>query len=68
MVLGTGFPPFRGGPLRYADTVGLRRIVSFLAGSGNARWKPCDLLARLAEEGSTFQALERARVPAGAGA
>jgi 3-hydroxyacyl-CoA dehydrogenase len=68
MVLGTGFPPFRGGPLRYADTVGIRRIVEFLGSSGNARWKPCDLLVRLAEEGSSFHELERARVPAGAGA
>jgi len=68
MVLGTGFPPFRGGPLRYADTVGLRKIMSFLGGSGNARWKPCELLVRLAEEGSSFHALERVKVPAGAGA
>jgi 3-hydroxyacyl-CoA dehydrogenase/enoyl-CoA hydratase/3-hydroxybutyryl-CoA epimerase len=68
MVLGTGFPPFRGGPLRYADTVGLSKIVSFLEGSRIARWKPCELLARLGSEGSTFHAFEHARVPAGAGA
>jgi 3-hydroxyacyl-CoA dehydrogenase/enoyl-CoA hydratase/3-hydroxybutyryl-CoA epimerase len=26
MVMGTGFPPFRGGPLRYADAQGVNRI------------------------------------------
>src|SRR2546427_9089045 len=31
MVLGTGFPPFRGGLLRYADTAGIGAIVERLA-------------------------------------
>ncbi len=31
MVLGTGFPPFRGGLLRYADSVGIGAIVERLA-------------------------------------
>ncbi len=30
MIMGTGFPPFRGGLLRYADSVGLERIASDL--------------------------------------
>jgi 3-hydroxyacyl-CoA dehydrogenase / enoyl-CoA hydratase / 3-hydroxybutyryl-CoA epimerase len=30
MIFGTGFPPFRGGLLKYADTVGLNRIVETL--------------------------------------
>ena len=30
MIMGTGFPPFRGGLLRYADSVGLTRIVERL--------------------------------------
>ena len=28
MIMGTGFPPFRGGLLRYADQVGLQRVVT----------------------------------------
>ena len=27
MIMGTGFAPFRGGPLRYADACGIDRIV-----------------------------------------
>jgi 3-hydroxyacyl-CoA dehydrogenase/enoyl-CoA hydratase/3-hydroxybutyryl-CoA epimerase len=57
MVFGAGFPPFRGGPLRYADTLGLpavhARLMSLHAEKG-ARYAPCPLLARLAEQGGTF--------------
>src|SRR5205085_3823231 len=28
MIFGAGFPPFRGGPLRHADTLGLSRVES----------------------------------------
>ncbi len=62
MVLGTGFAPFRGGPLRFADATGLGEIVHFLDGTGESRMKPCDLLRRLAREGSGFYDLERAGV------
>jgi 3-hydroxyacyl-CoA dehydrogenase/enoyl-CoA hydratase/3-hydroxybutyryl-CoA epimerase len=31
MVMGTGFAPFRGGPLRYADSVGTVKIVEELS-------------------------------------
>ena len=30
MILGTGFPPFRGGPLRYADEIGLEKVLEKL--------------------------------------
>ena len=57
MVFGTGFPPFRGGPLRHADTVGLakveQRLIALRAEKGE-RFKPADLLSRLAAEGKTF--------------
>jgi 3-hydroxyacyl-CoA dehydrogenase/enoyl-CoA hydratase/3-hydroxybutyryl-CoA epimerase len=57
MVFGAGFPPFRGGPLRYADTLGLpavhARLIALNAEKG-ARYAPCPLLVRLATEGGTF--------------
>jgi 3-hydroxyacyl-CoA dehydrogenase/enoyl-CoA hydratase/3-hydroxybutyryl-CoA epimerase len=62
MVLGTGFPPFRGGPLRYADSIGLGEVVEFLARTGEERLKPCDLLVRLHAEGSRFHGGKRERV------
>ena len=63
-VNGYGFPAWRGGPMFYADRVGLRHV---LAGSGSsrrehgARWAPAPLLIRLAETGGTFRALDRSR-------
>ena len=55
---GYGFPAFRGGPMFYADTIGLAaihdRIAAFHRELG-PRWKPAPLLARLAREGSTFR-------------
>lgn len=59
---GYGFPGYRGGPLFYADSVGLdkvyARIVEFEKEHGEF-WKPAPLLKRLAESGGTFQAYER---------
>jgi 3-hydroxyacyl-CoA dehydrogenase len=57
---GFGFPRWRGGPMFYADEVGLRAVrdrIAEFAGlpHGDARfWKPAPLLGRLAEEGGTF--------------
>ncbi|MBI4605521.1 MAG: enoyl-CoA hydratase/isomerase family protein [Planctomycetes bacterium] len=62
MVMGTGFAPFRGGPLRYADGLGADAIASFLEGLGEPRHRPCDLLLRLAREKGRFYDLERARL------
>lgn len=57
MVMGTGFPPYRGGVLRWADTEGLDTIVerleSFRERHG-PRFRPAPLLASLADEGRTF--------------
>jgi 3-hydroxyacyl-CoA dehydrogenase len=54
---GYGFPSYRGGPMWYADTVGLKkvyqRICEFHSRHGEA-WEPAPLLRRLAEEGKTF--------------
>ena len=58
-VYGYGFPKHKGGPMYYADTVGLEnvleRIHSFQIGIQAAYWQPSALLERLAKEGSTFQ-------------
>lgn len=58
-VFGYGFPAFRGGPMHYADAVGLdkvyQRICAFHAEHGKL-WEPAPLLARLAESGGTFSA------------
>ena len=54
---GYGFPVYRGGPMFYADTVGLpevyRRVKEFEAQHGEL-WEPAPLLKKLAEEGKTF--------------
>ena len=56
---GYGFPLHRGGPMLYADTVGLpqavRSLRRFAAEPGaDASWQPAPLLVRLAEEGRSF--------------
>jgi 3-hydroxyacyl-CoA dehydrogenase len=59
-VTGYGLPPFRGGPMFYADTVGLytvvRRMKRFAANPHGDPdfWTPAPLLARLAAEGKSF--------------
>ncbi|MCT8971869.1 3-hydroxyacyl-CoA dehydrogenase NAD-binding domain-containing protein [Microbaculum marinisediminis] len=62
-VNGYGFPVWRGGPMFYADQVGLKHVRNRLAHyaevSGNAALKPAPLLDRLADEGSTFAAYGR---------
>jgi 3-hydroxyacyl-CoA dehydrogenase len=54
---GYGFPAYRGGPMWYADTVGLKkvyeRIREFQQRLGNW-WEPAPLLQRLVEQGKTF--------------
>jgi 3-hydroxyacyl-CoA dehydrogenase len=54
---GYGFPSYRGGPMWYADTVGLKqvyeRVTEFHRQHGEI-WEPAPLLKRLAEQGRTF--------------
>ena len=57
MIMGTGFAPFRGGPLRYADALGAATVVGAmnrLAAAGALHFKPCALLASQAAAGATF--------------
>jgi 3-hydroxyacyl-CoA dehydrogenase len=54
---GYGFPAFRGGPMWYADTVGLKKVyerVSEFHRQHGEIWRPAPLLKRLAEQGKTF--------------
>ena len=56
---GYGYPLHRGGPMLYADMVGLPNVVRalrrFAAEPGaDASWQPAPLLVRLADEGKTF--------------
>ncbi len=56
MVFGTGFAPFRGGPLRYADSVGVPKIVQALdpLATRSPRFTPCDRLRRMAAANECF--------------
>jgi 3-hydroxyacyl-CoA dehydrogenase len=55
---GYGFPRYRGGPMFYADTVGLKkiydRILDFRRTLDPHYWQPAPLLEKLAKSGSTF--------------
>ena len=57
---GYGFPLYRGGPMLYADTLGLYNVVRSMgrlathAHADPAFWQPAPLLAKLAAEGKTF--------------
>ncbi len=57
LIIGAGFPPFRGGLLRYIDHLGLpvlaARLREFAHGHG-ARFEPPPLLLELARSGGTF--------------
>ncbi|MEO5862742.1 MAG: 3-hydroxyacyl-CoA dehydrogenase family protein, partial [Burkholderiales bacterium] len=55
---GYGFPMYRGGPMFYADTVGLKKVVEtmerFEKGRNGHFWKVAPLLKKLADEGKNF--------------
>ncbi len=55
---GYGFPLFRGGPMCYADSVGLPNVLRAIRKYGKGHhpeaWKPAPLLEKLAAEGKTF--------------
>jgi 3-hydroxyacyl-CoA dehydrogenase len=57
MLFGTGFPPFRGGLLRYADSLGLARVLAALedlASRRGTRFQPAPLLRDMARSGARF--------------
>jgi 3-hydroxyacyl-CoA dehydrogenase len=59
---GYGFPLFRGGPMLYADVLGLGKVVEQMAAYAKnplddaSFWKPAPVLAKLAAEGKAFNA------------
>jgi len=63
-VYGYGFPAYRGGPMWYADTVGLgavlKRVREFEQRHG-FWWRPAPLLVELAEQGKSFAEWDRGR-------
>jgi len=62
-IYGYGFPAWRGGPMFYADTVGLpkvlARIEEFKKTHGADLWEPAPLLKRLVAEGKRFKDLDQ---------
>jgi 3-hydroxyacyl-CoA dehydrogenase/enoyl-CoA hydratase/carnithine racemase len=57
MIYGTGFPPYRGGILRYADHWGLNNVYEKLVAleeQYGIRFKPANLIKEMAETGKTF--------------
>jgi 3-hydroxyacyl-CoA dehydrogenase len=57
-VYGYGWPVYRGGPMFWADSIGLRalrdRMLEFKKQTGDAFWTPAPLLERLADQGQGF--------------
>ena len=64
---GYGYPAWRGGPMWYGDTVGLKkvydRVCQFQAEHGEL-WTPAPLLKELAEAGKTFAEFDKAKASA----
>jgi 3-hydroxyacyl-CoA dehydrogenase len=63
-IYGYGFPPHRGGPMWYADAVGLKNVLDRIRRyerEHGAMWKPAGLLQRLVEAGRTFADYDRER-------
>lgn len=57
MIMGTGYPPFRGGVLKYADSRGINTVVDSLnrfAEKYGERFKPCNLLVTMAKNNQKF--------------
>src|SRR5215813_3906971 len=66
---GYGYPAWRGGPMWYANTVGLKkvydRVCEFHEQHGEL-WEPSTLLKTLAEQGKTFADFDKGKITAAA--
>ena len=68
---GYGYPAWRGGPMWYANTVGLKKVydrVSEFHAEHGELWEPSPLLKQLAEAGKTFADFDKDRGRAASGA
>ena len=56
MILGTGFAPHRGGPLRFAEHFGLKKIVEEMnrLAQSDEKFVPCEILKKHARDGTKF--------------
>jgi 3-hydroxyacyl-CoA dehydrogenase / enoyl-CoA hydratase / 3-hydroxybutyryl-CoA epimerase len=56
MILGTGFAPFRGGPLRFAEHFGVSKVVEELKrlAQTEEKFSPCEILKKHADDGIRF--------------
>jgi 3-hydroxyacyl-CoA dehydrogenase/enoyl-CoA hydratase/3-hydroxybutyryl-CoA epimerase len=56
MILGTGFAPHRGGPLRFAENFGLKKIVDEMErlAKSDDKFAPCEILKKHARDGTNF--------------
>ena len=57
MIFGTGFAPFRGGLLKYADSEGLENVIEKLksfADDFGPRFTPAEALLKISKEKKTF--------------
>ncbi|MEP4484241.1 MAG: 3-hydroxyacyl-CoA dehydrogenase NAD-binding domain-containing protein [Halioglobus sp.] len=60
-VYGYGWPVYRGGPMHYADSIGLDEVIATLRKyqemTGDSSWEPSPLMVRLAQEGKNFSSM-----------
>ena len=66
---GYGYPAWRGGPMWYANTVGLKKVydrVSEFHAQHGELWEPAPLLKTLAEQGKTFADFDKGKITAAA--
>ena len=59
-LFGYGFPRYRGGPMKYADTYGLENILNDLKTFEKEDplfWKPSELIIELVKKGNNFDSL-----------
>ncbi|BCG04171.1 enoyl-CoA hydratase (plasmid) [Paraburkholderia sp. PGU19] len=62
LIYGFGFPEYRGGPMHYADTVGLPALLADIcefARHDPVFWQPSPLLVELVERGASFASLNQ---------
>jgi 3-hydroxyacyl-CoA dehydrogenase/enoyl-CoA hydratase/3-hydroxybutyryl-CoA epimerase len=56
MILGTGFPAWRGGPFRFAENFGIKKLVEEMEklARTNEKYAPCQVLRKHAQDGTKF--------------